>query len=68
MGFNKNKDEMIPVVFFCYSLRALLPKESFIRSMLKGFGSIVSILSRPSYNEGLRSYFLVEFSSVVGSG
>lgn len=59
---------MIPFVYLGYSNGTSIPKESFIREKLSEFGTIVSVLMRPSYNVNVKSFVLVEFSSVVGVG
>lgn len=55
---------MIPFLFLCYSNGTSIPKESFIREKLSQFGTIESVLMRPSYNSNLKSFVLVEYSTV----
>lgn len=55
---------MIPFLFLCYSNGTSIPKESFIREKLSEFGTIISVLMRPSYNTNLKSFVLVEFATV----
>jgi RNA recognition motif-containing protein len=59
-----NKDEMVPYVFLCYSNGASLPKEGFVREKLAEYGQIISVLMRPSYNNNLKSFILVEYSTL----
>lgn len=56
---------MIPFLFLCYSNGTAIPKESFIREKLSEYGSIESVLMRPSYNNNLKSFALVQFDTVV---
>lgn len=56
---------MIPFIFLCFSNGISLPKESFLREKLAEFGNILSVLMRPSYSQNLKSFVLIEFSTVV---
>ena len=55
---------MIPFLFLCYSSGTSIPKESFLREKLSEFGTINSVLMRPSYNSNLKSFVLVEYLTV----
>lgn len=55
---------MIPFLFLCYSNGTSIPKEAFLREKLSPFGTIVSVLMRPSYNTNLKSFVLIEYITV----
>lgn len=59
-----SQEEMIPFLYLAYSSGLGLPKESYIRDKVKSYGSVESILMRPSYNPNLKSYLLVEFATI----
>lgn len=62
-SIEENPKKLTSIVFLGVMNGLELPKEKFIREKFSDFGKIINMLSKPSPNDLLRSFMLVEMES-----